>query len=264
MADTIAGFPRETWDKFLRPIDRSLIAKDPNKLDYVKHQVCIGMLNECFGVDGWRQEIVETWMQPEYPYKGGEKTGRGYAEAQVRLTIHKPGSEDPPVVRDNIGSQVAGADWSETRKGAVSEALKRAASLLGWAGNVYKTEAFNDWEERQQSNGNGGSSRRLEQPEDTVAAAQFNPDGTPANAEADLFARQAATKPMFPDPDAVVDMGSFAECMTALGITQPEVVKKAQRAAGLEECPLDSLDVDALRHIYAVSLEKTLQKRGAA
>lgn len=111
---------------------------------------------------------------------------------------------------------------------------------------------------------NGGSSRRLEQPEDTVAAAQFNPDGTPANAEADLFARQAATKPMFPEADAVVDMASFAKCMTALGITQPEVVDKAKRAAGLEQFPLDTLDAEALRHIYAVSLEKTLQKRGAA
>jgi len=116
----------------------------------------------------------------------------------------------------------------------------------------------------EERNGNKGSSHRLEQPEDIADAAQFNADGTPANAEAELFAKQAAAKPAFPEPEDVVDMGSFAVCMTALGITQPEVVDKAKRAAGLEQFPLDTLDAEALRHIYAVSLEKTLQKRGAA
>jgi hypothetical protein len=137
---TIAGFSPEVWAKFRRPIDKALVSKDPKGLDYVKHQVCIEMLNECFGPDGWWQEIVQTWMQPEYQFKGGQNTGRAYAEAQVKLYIGAPGAE--PVCRENIGSQVAAADWSETRKGAVSEALKRAASLFGWAANVYKTEAF--------------------------------------------------------------------------------------------------------------------------
>ena len=148
---TVAGFPAEVWERFRRPIDRALVSKDPKGLDYVKHQVCIEMLNECFGVDGWWQEIVQTWMQPEYQYKSGENTGRAYAEAHIKLYIGAPGAE--PICRENIGSQVAGADWSETRKGAVSEALKRAASLFGWAGNVYKTEAFSGHEER--ANGNG-------------------------------------------------------------------------------------------------------------
>jgi hypothetical protein len=114
--------------------------------------------------------------------------------------------------------------------------------------------------EQSERNGNG-SRQRLEQPEDTVVAAQFRQDGTPANAEAERFAAQNAA---FPDPTAVVDMTSFAECMTALGITDPEVVELAKHAAGLEQYGLDELDRDALRHIYAVSLQKTLQKRGAA
>lgn len=186
--ELIAGFPAEAWERFRRPIDKALVSKDPKGLDYVRHQVCIEMLNECFGVDGWWQEIVTTWMQPQYEWGEPNKlrTGRAYAEAHVKLFIGRPGAE--PVCRENIGAQVAGGDWSETRKGAVSEALKRAASLFGWAGNVYKTEAFSAHEER---NGNG-SHRPLETPQDDIRNAQYNRDGTPANAAAERFDRAPA------------------------------------------------------------------------
>lgn len=247
MSELIAGFPRERWDKFRQPIDRALVSKDPNGLDYVKHQVCIEMLNECFGVDGWWQEIVTTWFQPDYSYKtkNGEKPGRAYAEAQVKLYIGAPGAE--PICRENIGSQVAGGDWSETRKGAVSEALKRCAALLGWAGNVYKTEAFSAHEERQ--NGNGGTARRLETPADDIQHAQYHPDGAPANAAAERFDSSLA-----PEPEAIDSLDKFKSAMLTIGVRTPEQMAEAKRAAGYEADKLAALDVIALQTIYATTL----------
>jgi hypothetical protein len=190
----IAGFPAETWERFRRPIDKALVSKDPKGMDYVKHQVCIEMLNECFGPDGWWQEIVQTWFQPQYEWGEGTKVriGRAYAEAHVKLYIGAPGAE--PVCRENIGSQVAGGDWSETRKGAVSEALKRAASLFGWAANVYKTEAFASHENGNGGNGNGRAAR-LETPAGDITAAQYQPDGRPANAAAERHAQGYSLAP---------------------------------------------------------------------
>jgi hypothetical protein len=165
----IAGFPAETWDLFTAPIPQALLGQDPkSKAPYVKHQVVTEMLNRCFGIDGWSMEVTGTWSHDEYvvhnPKKLGseiakdvngeimyrEKPMRYYAEAQVRLTIHQEGSASASVVREDIGSHVAGDDWSESRKAAVSEALKRAAARCGWAPNVYKHEQLDsvlgdDW-----------------------------------------------------------------------------------------------------------------------
>lgn len=249
MSELIAGFPPEAWEKFRGQIPKELVAKDPNKMDYVKHQVCIEMLNECFGVHGWRQEIVETWFQPGYTYKAKkgrdsyemvDKDGRAYAEALVRLTILKPGTDAEPVVRENIGSQVAGGDWAETRKGAVSEGLKRAASLLGWAPNVYKTEAFNEWEQRTE-NGNGGGQQQ---------GGRKNPP------------------PVLPEPEEVVDLATFKALMLTAGVRKPESMAKAIAAAGFDEGTTpDQLDVDALRIVYATTkglVEQRAAKKEAA
>lgn len=252
MSELIAGFPKSAWDKFRQPIPKELVSKDPKGMDYVKHQVCSEMLNECFGVDGWWQEITATWFQPQYQYAAGDKNmGRAYAEVQVKLFIGAPGSE--PVCRENIGSQVAGGDWSETRKGATSEALKRAASLFGWASNVYRTEAFGEYEER--ANGNGHTRQ------DDVDHAQYNGDGTPANAAAERF--DAA--PTFPEPEEVVDLTSFLTSMKALAITDPKLIEKCKQRAGYAEVDaLDTLSMEALQNVYGTTRAAKLKKMEAA
>lgn len=238
----IAGFPAAAWEKFLAQIPAELVAKDPNRMDYVKHQVCIGMLNECFGPDGWRQEIVEVWMQPEYTYKAKknrdsqemiDKPGRAYAEALVRLTILKPGSDAEPAVRENIGSQVAGGDWAETRKGAVSEGLKRAASLFGWAPNVYKTEAFNEWEER--TNGNGGTQQQEQRPKPAPAPA-------PAQAQR----KQKYTV------DDIKDSESLTMALQSLGITTPAQLSALKAAAQIDK-PRKEMNLDEMKMLFVVA-----------
>lgn len=111
-----------------------------------------------------------------------------------------------------------------------------------------------------QEDRNGGSRQPLETPADDVQNAQYNADGTPANAAAERFDKQVAP-PTYPDPSDVVDMESFAGCMTALGITDPAAVDRCKKAAGLQEHGLDTLDTDALRHIYTVARAKTLEKQ---
>lgn len=167
----IAGFPKSAWDLFLAPLPlSSVVVKAPGvKGQYVKHQVCKEMLNAAFGVDGWTDTVKWVRETPQYVDKyvekdstGNqatgmvdgqpmfrEKLGRHYAVACVRLTIGKPGG--PRVWREDCGSQVSAADWSEASKGAVSEAIKRAAAQFGWASEVYQTEQMEaalgpDWE----------------------------------------------------------------------------------------------------------------------
>jgi len=168
--DGACGFTQQAWALFLAPLPAALIGQDPKShRPYVRHQVAVEMLNAAFGVDGWMMEVRECWQHDQYrdlylekdsdgrPTRRletgdpifREKLGRCYAEALVRLTIGRPGG--PQVYREDIGSQIAAADWSEARKGAVSEALKRAAARFGWASEVYKTEELSvalgqDWE----------------------------------------------------------------------------------------------------------------------
>lgn len=143
----IAGFPAEKWTAFTSPIVPAMIKKDQNGQTYVKHQVCTDALNRCFGPAGWSFEVKQVWASEPYTYtvtkdsKPIQKDGRFYAEALVRLTI---GTNGEAAYRENIGAQVAGGSWDEARKGAVSEALKRAASLFGWAPNIYQTDQLSD------------------------------------------------------------------------------------------------------------------------
>ena len=169
----VAGFPQSAWDLFLAPLPlSSVIVTAPGvKGQYVKHQVLKEILNRAFGVDGWTSTVRWVREQPQYtdqyqakdstgkPVTGmedgrpvfWEKLGRHYAVACVRLTIGRPGG--PRVWREDCGSQVSAADWSEASKGAVSEALKRAAAQFGFASEVYMTEQLEQvlgekWEEQ--------------------------------------------------------------------------------------------------------------------
>lgn len=153
MSETlICGFPPEMWQAFTSPIDPAMMKKDPNGASYVKHQVCTDALTRCFGYDGWTLRVLKVWEHEPYTYKvtikenGSsrviDKEGRYFCEVLVRLTIGKPGY--PRTYRENIGAQVAGGSWEEAKKGAVSEGLKRAASLFGWAPNIYQTEQLGE------------------------------------------------------------------------------------------------------------------------
>lgn len=167
----IAGFPPEKWALFLAPIPLAFLYKAPvGGANYVKHQYCVEVLNRAFGPDGWSMEtaLVSDSDQytdlyhakgldgkPAFDLEGDpvfkKKLGRKYSVVKCRLTICAPGC-DAPAVREDFGSQVAAADWSEAVKGAASEALKRAASRFGFASEVYKTEEIEqqygeDWEE---------------------------------------------------------------------------------------------------------------------
>ena len=140
--DLIAGFPAEKWQAFTSPIPPQLVEKTQGNA-YVRHQVCTDALNRCFGQDGWTLAVIKTERHEPYKYttSNGENVGRFFVNAVVRLTI---GKAEYASFRDGAGAQVAAGSWDECEKGAVSEALKRAASLFGWASNVYMTDKLGD------------------------------------------------------------------------------------------------------------------------
>jgi len=95
-------------------------------------------------------------------------------------------------------------------------------------------------------NGNGHSASRSRQ--DDVGHAQYNGDGTPANAAA---GRHNAA-PV--DPESITDLAQFNAAMLSIGVDDSPKMGAAKTASGYGADKLATLDVSALQKIYAIAL----------
>lgn len=109
------------------------VNKGGANLSYIPVAEVIVRLNEVLGVDGWSYRVMERWSAGER-----ETTSGVYPEwcmAHVRLTLEKVGCSE----HDGIGgvsvkflSNGSGpVDMGDEWKGAVSDALKKAAQAFG-------------------------------------------------------------------------------------------------------------------------------------
>ena len=152
-------------------------------LDYLSGSTVIDMLNTTFGHFGWSAEFPESWIRQSEPFfnkytKAKEKTTHNGAEgawetqgpvawAKCRLTvtlIDETGKERT-VVKEAFGSKSVIGKQSEQEhifKAAQTDALKKAASLIGIGLQLYRAEeeqAYYDqiskpviWTEEKQAN----------------------------------------------------------------------------------------------------------------
>ena len=116
-------------EPFPPEVEREL-RKGGTSLTYIPVSEVIARLNRCFGVTGWSSEIVRCERDPLDP---------DFIVAHVRLSTHG-GDGWTAVTKDGFGGQKikrtkAGeiVDLGDEFKGAVSDALKKAAQQFGVA-----------------------------------------------------------------------------------------------------------------------------------
>lgn len=130
------------------PIPNSLVFPDPGGNKYVNHNVIANKLNKIFNYT-WKWEIIDKGIEksPEFVNKRGEAFPPSYY-AWVLGRLSYPVKD--PITGSIIwcykeqfgGKQLVGNAkvQSQTFKSASSDALKKAASMIGIASNVYMSD----------------------------------------------------------------------------------------------------------------------------
>ena len=130
-------------------------------LDYLSGSTVIDMLNTTFGHFGWSAEFPETWVRESDPFfnkyskvkektthngqEGAWETQGGVAWAKCRLTITliDENNKERTIVKEAFGSKSIIGKQSEQEhifKAAQTDALKKAASLVGIGLQLYRQE----------------------------------------------------------------------------------------------------------------------------
>lgn len=158
-------------------LDRKLLKQNPDGKTYLEGYTVINTLNRIFGYGSWSREVLARWQEEGHDGDEGILYG-----ATVRLIVTAPdGSQShhdddgycvAPMSRKT--SKVSLQSRETARKGAVTDALKRAARSFGeqLANNLYDKGymAARDADERQAA--------QAQQP----ARAQTQPHRRPAPA----------------------------------------------------------------------------------
>lgn len=139
------------------------------KLSYISGATVIDILNNTFGHLGWSAEYPEFWIEEgrefvqkenqRYPFKKEAQVSKnalgenvcvqpqgGICWAKCRLTINLERSDGTiySIVKEAFGSKAIIGKQSEQEhiyKSAQTDALKKAASLLGIGGDLYRGES---------------------------------------------------------------------------------------------------------------------------
>lgn len=124
-------------EQFPQEVERQL-KKGGTSLTYIPVSEVITRLNKVLGFDGWAYEIVRCERDALDP---------DFIVAHVRLSVYPDGDRFGSVVKDGFGGQKikrtkAGdiVDLGDEFKGAVSDALKKAAQTLGIGLYLARTE----------------------------------------------------------------------------------------------------------------------------
>lgn len=111
-------------------------------LTYIPISEVIARLNRVLGFENWEYEVVRAWREPDHP---------DWCLAHVSLRVHIGGKT---IERAGYGGQQVKfkkngevVDLGDEFKGAVSDALKKAAQSLGVGLELARTEEAKRWEE---------------------------------------------------------------------------------------------------------------------
>lgn len=138
---------RELSEPFPREVER-VLRKGGTELTYIPVSEVIVRLNRAFGVTGWSSEIFRCERDPLDP---------DFIIAHVRLTVFSMlGNSAQAVTKDGFGGQRIKrtkqgeiVDLGDEFKGAVSDALKKAAQQFGVGLYLARTEEALMIEEEQ-------------------------------------------------------------------------------------------------------------------
>ena len=130
-------------------------------LDYLSGSTVIDMLNTTFGHFGWSAEFPEQWVRESDPFfnkysKAKEKTTHNgqegawetqgavaWAKCRLTITLVDENGKERTVVKEAFGSKSVIGKQSEQEhifKAAQTDALKKAASLVGIGLQLYRQE----------------------------------------------------------------------------------------------------------------------------
>lgn len=111
-------------------------------LTYIPISEVIARLNRVLGVENWSYDVSKAWREPDHP---------DWCLAHVRLHVRIGEKE---IARSGYGGQQIKkkkngdvVDLGDEFKGAVSDALKKAAQSLGVGLELARTEEAKRWEE---------------------------------------------------------------------------------------------------------------------
>lgn len=127
--------PKELYDALYKPFSpeaERTLTKSGTRLTYIPQAEVVTRLNQVFGVEGWSSQILSMFRDP---------ADQDWIVAHVRITASIPNALGgfSTVTRDGVGGQAIKrtkkegtiVDLGDEFKGAVSDALKKAASQLG-------------------------------------------------------------------------------------------------------------------------------------
>lgn len=128
--------------------------KDKGNLTYVPVSEVIARLNSIVGFE-WSYEVLDRWASGQHDCESG--TYPMWCMAHVRLTIYDGGSKT--ATRDGVGGQqvkflrsnAGPVDMGDEWKGAVSDALKKAAQSFGVALDLARKEEAKNHEQNERA-----------------------------------------------------------------------------------------------------------------
>lgn len=130
-------------------------------LDYISGSTVIDMLNTTFGILGWSAEYPQFWITESAPFfnrytKSKEKVNHNgvdgaweqqgnvaWAKCRLTVCVERPDGTLHTIVKEAFGSKSIIGKQSEQEhiyKSAQTDALKKAASLLGIGAELYRDE----------------------------------------------------------------------------------------------------------------------------
>lgn len=128
------------------------------KLSYISSNTAIDILNDLFGEMGWNFEVVKFWVEKgkdcvKKDYKTKEETivpqgDIAHVLARITATLYDENNIPHTVVKEAFGSKsIIGSQSVQESifKSAQSDALKKAASLLGIGSELYRKEEEQLW-----------------------------------------------------------------------------------------------------------------------
>lgn len=143
--DTAIATYQQLSEPFPPEMEKTL-SKSGTRLTYIPVSEVINRLNKVLGADRWSYEIISCLRDAIDP---------DYIVAHVRLTWHTVSTEQcSAIIRDGYGGQKIKrtkqgdiVDLGDEMKGAVSDALKKAAQTLGIGLYLARSEEAMDIEE---------------------------------------------------------------------------------------------------------------------
>jgi hypothetical protein len=145
----------DVYDRLAHPFPAAVLRKNPKGMTYIPVSEVHARLNNVLGVGNWSYEVLNVRTHGEFETETGTYPKWIVAQVQLKARIQtEPPSEENgwPITFDTVRHGFGGQEVQFTRnnkgpvdigdayKGAVSDALKKAAQSMGVGLDIARTE----------------------------------------------------------------------------------------------------------------------------